>query len=80
MTLAAAKMICEDLDRLRQAQDAAAADYAAQERRLQTLPQGRYSTAELRRMEDIKQMWRAASRALEEHRIHHGCVREFRSA
>jgi len=80
MTLAATKMICEELERLRQALDAATADYAAQERRLQAVPHGRYSTAELHRMEEIKRAWRAASRALEEHRMQHGCARETRSA
>ena len=80
MIVAAARMSCEELERLRQALDAAAADYAAQERRLQALPHARYSTAELRRMEEIKQIWRATSRALEEHRMQHGCVQEFRSA
>jgi hypothetical protein len=79
MTLATARMICEELARLRQSLDAAAADYAAQERRLQTIPHARYSTAELHRMEEIKKIWRAASRALEEHRVEHGCVQEIRS-
>jgi hypothetical protein len=79
MTVAATKMICEDLERLRQALNAATADYAAQERRLQVIPHGRYSTAELHRMEELKKTWRTASLALEEHRIQHGCAQAARS-
>jgi hypothetical protein len=79
MTVAAVKTICEDLGRLQQELDEAAADYAAQERRLQVIPHGRYSTAELHRMEEIKKTWRAASLALEEHRMQHGCAQEARS-